>query len=163
MFYINIFFIYSFLGFLFENIVKFIANTNFNSGILYGPWTFIYALAIFAIMFIDKGLKKLKLDKWQEIVLFYGCATVIMGLIEFSGGMIIEKVMHRVYWDYTNLKFNLGHYVALEILVCWGFFATVVNYLLVPIINKFAKKIPKVVTVILIILFTLDVMATIAN
>ncbi len=163
MFYVNIFFIYSFLGFLFENIVRFVTNSNFNSGILYGPWTFIYAIAIFVLMFLDKQIKKLKFDKWAEIVLFYGIATIVMGLIEFSGGMIIEKVMHRVYWDYTNLKFNLGHYVALEILVCWGFFATIVNYLVVPIINKFARKIPSFVSVILIILFCLDIVATIVN
>ncbi len=163
MFYINIFFIYSFLGFIFENIVNLFTHAHFNSGILYGPWTFIYAFAIFAMMIINKILKKFKLDKWAEIFLFYICATVIMTLIEFTGGMLIEILFHRVFWDYTNLKFNIGHYIALEISFCWGFFATIVNYLLRPLLEKFAKKIPKFVTILLVIFFVIDIFVSLAN
>ena len=42
MYYINLFFIYSLLGFLFENFLNIITNATFNSGVLYVPWTFIY-------------------------------------------------------------------------------------------------------------------------
>ncbi len=163
MFYINTFFIYSILGFIFENIMSFIGHSHFYSGILYGPWTFIYAFAIFALMFLDKKLKNLKLDKWLEIFLFYIGSTIIMTMIEFSGGMLIEKLFHRVYWDYTNLKFNFGHYIALEVSLGWGLFATIVNYLLRPLIDKFIKKIPKFVTIILMIFFILDVVVSLLN
>ena len=115
MFYINVFFVYSFLGFIFENIVNIFTHAHFRSGLLYGPWTFIYGFSIYPLMIIDKILKKLKLDKWLEIALFYVCATIGMTLIELSGGLLIEKLFHRVFWDYTNLKYNIGHYIALEI------------------------------------------------
>ncbi len=163
MFYINIFFIYSFLGFIFENVLNIFTHAHFNSGILYGPWTFIYGFAILTIMVVDKGLKKFKLDKWAEIFLFYIWATIFMTFIEFSGGMLIEKLFHRVFWDYTNLKFNIGHYIALEISFCWGFFATLVNYLLRPLLEKLAKKIPKFVTILLIIFFVVDIFVSLAN
>ncbi|MCM1052643.1 MAG: putative ABC transporter permease [Ruminococcus sp.] len=163
MFYINIFFIYSFLGFLFENGLSLVMNTNFNSGVLYGPWTFIYGIAIFVIMIYDKFLKQFKLNKWLEVLLLYLGVTVLMTLIEFSGGMLIEKLFHVVYWDYINLKFNFGHYIALEISLLWGLFATFVNYLLAPIINKLAKKIPVYITIIFIVLFVTDIIITIIN
>ncbi len=163
MFYINIFFIYSFLGFIFENVLNIFTHSHFNSGILYGPWTFIYAFAIFAMMIINKILKKFKLDKWAEIFIFYILATIVMTFIEFSGGFLIEKLFHRVFWDYTNLKFNIGHYIALEISFCWGFFATLVNYILVPWLDKLAHKIPKFVTCLLVIFFVIDIFASLAN
>ncbi len=162
-YYLNIFFIYSILGFFFESSLERFITPTFNSGILYGPWTFIYAIAILVLMFLSKNLKKLKLPKWLEIFIFYILACIFMAFIEYSGGMLIEKIMHRVYWDYTNLKFNYGHYIALEISLLWGFFATVVYYLLFPLIDKIVKKIPKYLTIIFIIFFSLDIIATIIN
>ena len=84
-----------------------------------------------------------------------------MTLIEFSAGNLIEKLFHVVYWDYTNLYFNYGHYIALEVSLLWGLFATFTNYVLAPHLNKLAKKIPKVVTYILIIFFIIDLLIVI--
>ena len=164
MFYLNIFFIYSILGFLFENIIMLISNNHFfNSGVLYGPWAFIYGIAIFILMLLDKLLKEKKLPKWLEIVLYYIGACLLMTLIEFIGGNLIEKIFHVVYWDYTNMAYNFGHYICLEISLFWGLFATLVNYLLTPLIKKFEKKIPWYVTIIITILFIIDIIATIIN
>lgn len=163
MFYINIFFIYSFLGFLFENLFTAIVESNFNSGILYGPWTFIYGFAIFTLMYLNKIIDKFKTKKWFKILVFFLASTVIMSIIEYTGGFLIEKLFHVVYWDYINMKFNFGHYICLEASIFWGVFATLVNYLLRPILEKFARKIPKLVTFIFIILFVVDIVATIIN
>lgn len=163
MYYINIFFIYSFLGFLFENALSLFTNTNFNSGVLYGPWTFIYGIAIFLIMMVNRFLRQYKLNRWLEVILFYIGVTSLMTLVEFSGGMLIEKLFHRVYWDYTNLRFNYGNYIALEISLLWGLFATIIKYIVTPHIIKFAKKIPKFVTVIITGLFLIDVIASLMS
>lgn len=163
-YYINIFFIYSILGFLFESILMMISGNHFfNSGVLYGPWAFIYGIAIFILMILDKFLKERKLPKWSEIVLFYIGATLLMTLIEFIGGNLIEKIFHLVYWDYTNMTNNFGNYICLEISLFWGLFATLVNYLLTPIVKKIARKIPGYITILLIVLFIADIIATIIN
>lgn len=163
MFYVNIFFIYSFLGFLFESIFSLIIKSHFNSGILYGPWTFIYAFGIFAIMGFNKLLEKKKLKKWLEVIIFFIFASVAMSFIEFCGGMIIEKWFHKVYWDYTNMKFNIGHYICLEASFFWGVFATFINYVVAPKLEKFAKTVPWYVTIVFVILFILDIIMTIIN
>lgn len=160
MYYYNIFFIYSVLGFLFENLVNVITRSNFNSGVLYGPWTFIYGFAIFAILVINKFLRQYKLKKWIEVLIFYVCATVVMTLIEFTGGMLIEKIFDKVYWDYTHMTFNYGHYICLEVSLLWGLFATVINYLVTPHLLRLAKKIPWYFTVVAIIIFVVDVIVT---
>ena len=161
MFYINVFFIYSFLGFLFENFFAFVSNSNFNSGVLYGPWTFIYGIAIFILMALNRFLNKyIKNNNWLKVFLFFIGATIFMTLIEFSGGMLIEMFFHVVYWDYTNLALNYGYYISLETSLGWGLFATFVNYLLTPFLSIFAKKIPWYVTILFITLFLVDIFIT---
>lgn len=162
--YLNIFFIYSILGFLFESALIMISKNHFfNSGVLYGPWAFIYGIAIFFIIALNKYLRKRNLPKWLEIVLFYISACILMTLIEFIGGNLIEKIFHVIYWDYTNMNNHFGHYICLEISLFWGLFASLVNYLLTPIINKLEAKIPWYITIILLIFFIIDVIATIVN
>ena len=127
MYYINIFFIFSFIGFLFENVLNIFTNDTFNSGILYGPWTFIYGIGALLIVVVNKFLNQYRLKKVKEIILFYLIVTILMTLVEFSGGMLIENIFHRVYWDYTNMRFNYGKYICLEVSLVWGLMATLIN------------------------------------
>ena len=57
----------------------------------------------------------------------------------------------------------VSSYICLEFSLLWGLFATFVNYLIVPHLNKLAKKIPKSITIILVLLFIIDIIATIIN
>ena len=163
MYYVNIFFIFSFIGFLFENVLNIFTNDNFNSGVLYGPWTFIYGIGVLLMVIVYKFLQQYHLKKWKEVVLFYIIITIVMTLVEFSGGMLIETIFHRTYWDYTNMRFNYGKYICLEVSLAWGLLATFITYLVLPFINKLEKKIPWFVSVGLIILFIVDIIFTLIN
>lgn len=163
MYYVNIFFIFSFIGFLFENVLNIFTNDNFNSGVLYGPWTFIYGIGVLLMVIVYKFLQQYHLKKWKEVVLFYIIITIVMTLVEFAGGMLIETIFHRTYWDYTNMRFNYGKYICLEVSLAWGLLATFITYLVLPFINKIEKKIPWFVSVGLIILFIVDIIFTLIN
>ena len=163
MYYVNIFFIFSFIGFLFENVLNIFTNDNFNSGVLYGPWTFIYGIGVLLMVIVYKFLQQFHLKKWKEVVLFYIIITIVMTLVEFAGGMLIETIFHRTYWDYTNMRFNYGKYICLEVSLAWGLLSTFITYLVLPFINKIEKKIPWFVSVGLIILFIVDIIFTLIN
>ena len=163
MYYVNVFFVFSFLGFLFENVLNIFTNDNFNSGILYGPWTFIYGIGALLIVFLNKFLAQYPMKKWKKVILFYLGITILMTLVEIGGGMLIETIFHRTYWDYTNMRFNYGKYICLEVSLAWGVLATLVNYFLLPPINRFVKKIPKLVSLIFIVLFIVDIVLTLIN
>ena len=163
MYYVNIFFIFSFIGFLFENVLNIFTNDNFNSGVLYGPWTFIYGIGVLLMVIVYKFLAQYHLKKWKEVVLFYIIITIVMTLVEFAGGMLIETIFHRTYWDYTNMRFNYGKYICLEVSLAWGLLSTLITYLVLPFINKIEKKIPWFVSVGLIILFVMDIIFTLIN
>src|SRR5699024_6278427 len=140
MYYVNVFFIFSFIGFLFENLLNIFTNDTFNSGILYGPWTFIYGIGVLLMVIVYKFLQQFHLKKWKEVVLFYIIITIVMTLVEFSGGMLIETIFHRTYWNYTNMRFNYGKYICLEVSLAWGLLSTLITYLVLPFINKLEKK-----------------------
>lgn len=163
VYYVNMFFIFSFLGFLFENLLNVFTNANFNSGILYGPWTFIYGIGVLLIIVVRKFLAQYKMKKIIEIGIFYLIITILMAIVEFCGGMLIEAIFHRTYWDYTNMRFNFGKYICLEVSLSWGVLATLINYLVLPFINKFEKKIPLGVTISFAILFIIDIICTLIN
>lgn len=77
--------------------------------------------------------------------------------------MLIEKIFHAVYWDYIKMKFNFGFYICLEVSLVWGLFATFINYIVKDKINALAKKIPKFITIITLILFITDCLITFIN
>ena len=157
MYYVNIFFIFSVLGFLFENFLNIFTNDNFNSGILFGPWTFIYGFGAFLIIILNKFLNQYHMKKWKQVFICYVGITILMTLVEFIGGNLIEILFHRTYWDYTNMRFNYGKYICLEVSLLWGILATLINYFVFPWINKFEKKIPIWVSIGFIILFSIDI------
>ena len=163
MYYVNIFFVFSLVGFLFENFINIFFNDNFNSGILYGPWTFIYGIGVLLVVVLNKFLAQYHLKKWKEVIIFYIGITILMTIVEFSGGMLIETIFHRTYWDYTNMRFNYGKYICLEVSLLWGLLATVINYFVLPWVNNVVKKIPFWVSIIFIVLFILDIVFTLIN
>lgn len=155
--FINLFFMYSILGYTLESLSSLITNPGFNSGMLRGPWTPIYGIAILIIYFINKKLEKLNLKKWQKVILFFIIITTLLTLLEFICGNLIYIFLNKTYWDYTNFKFNLGKFITLEISLIWGVGATLVNYLLLSKSIMIAKKIPKFITILLSLLFIGDI------
>ena len=160
MYYVNLFFIFSVLGFLFENFLNIFTNDNFNSGILYGPWTFIYGIGAFLIIFWGRFLRQYHLKKWKEVILYYLGITILMTLVEFSGGNLIEILFHRTYWDYTNMTFNYGKYICLEVSLVWGLLATLIYYFVLPWLNKLEKKMPIWLTIGFVILFFVNIVCS---
>ena len=158
MYYINYFFIFSIIGHLIETIFV----SNFTSGILYGWWTPIYGIGTVIILLIGKMINKIKLkDKLIfKIIITYLISMIILSLIELIGGSLIKFIFNQELWNYEKHKYNIGPYISLEMANIWGIASIIVIYVLKPIFDKIEKKIPKVITNILIFLFTLDIIIT---
>lgn len=161
MYYLNCFFLYSIVGFLFEHLVYFFMNRHGDSGILYGPWTPVYGIGIIIIIltsnFIFKNLHTSKL--FQTFIIFVA-VIVLLTTIELIGGVLIEKIFKITFWDYSNLKFHIGKYISLEISLAWGFLSIFVIYVIKPLFDKMIVKIPSWLTFLLLTLFLIDIAAT---
>ena len=164
MYYINCFFIYSIIGFIFENVVGIITNNNFNSGILYGPITPIYGFGVILILIISKYLfLHLHMPRWKETIISFFILIIVLTGLEFLGGIVIEKIFGIVFWDYSDFKFNIGKYISLEISFLWGILSIFIIYIIHPLLDNFIRKIPRLITFIAIFIVIVDLTITIIN
>lgn len=156
-YYINNFLIYSIFGFIFETLMKTFFFPNMNNGFLFGPWIPIYGFGVCIIIAIMRFVfNRIKVKRFVKIILVFLISTVTLTVLEFIGGHLIELVTGKVFWDYSKLKFNIGHYIALEISLVWGIMSLVVIYLLKPLTDKLVKKIPSIITYSVFVIFLVD-------
>ena len=164
MYYINIFFFYSIIGYLLETLGAFILNNGFESGILYGPITPIYGIGALVIMYLsEKVFKNLHLNKIVETIILFILVTIILTILEFLAGITIEKLFNIVFWDYSNHKYHLGKYISLTMSLIWGGISIIFTFIIKPLFDKFILKIPKYITIILSFLFIIDIIITIKS
>lgn len=164
MFYINFFLFFSIFGYLFETICSYIFKSGFNSGILYGPWTPLYGFGVIIIMLLsNKIFESLHLNKVVETIVVFVVITIVLTVLEWLGGVLIEKLFHITFWDYSNYKFHIGKYISLEMSLLWGVGGIILIYLVIPFVCEFIKKIPFFITMILSSLFIIDFIVTTIN
>ena len=164
MYYLDMFFICSMLGYVMETFFKLFFFKSMNNGILFGPWIPIYGFGAIIIVFITdyvfkkSGLSRLKRE--VKIIITVLLSVLILTFMEWSAGNLIELLWGKVFWDYSDLKYNFGHYIALEISLVWGVFILIFMYGLRPLIDKFIKKIPRFISYLVLVLFIIDCIIT---
>ena len=156
MYYLNYFFIFSIIGHIIESFIYY----NGNSGILLGWWTPIYGIGVVIILLINNLISKIKTNKIIRILILFITSAILLSIIEAIGGYLIEWIFNYSFWDYSDYKFNIGKYMALEMGIIWGL-CSIIVYFIKPFFDKIISKIPKYFTYILIILFILDLFFTI--
>lgn len=154
MYNINIFLFYSIFGNIFERILMYFRHTEYVSGFMGTIFTPIYGIAVLVILFIHK---KVKINnKFFKILLEFLIYVVALTILEFMGGILIEKVFNKVYWNYSNFKYNFGKYICLEVSMLWGVLSLGIIYFIHPLFKKIEPRIPKFVTIGLSIFFIIN-------
>lgn len=159
IYYLNIFFIFSIIGHIIENLIY----KHVDSGILYGFWTPIYGIGVLLILLINHLLKKFNINKYIYPIILFIISAIFLSTLEYISGTIIENLYGRIFWDYSYQKFHIGKYTSLTMCLIWGLSSILIIYILKPILDKIIKKIPKFITYILVFLFIIDVIVTITN
>lgn len=153
MYYIKTFFVFSILGHFIENFFY----TTKDSGILYGWWTPVYGIGVvITISLFNLINKNFKLNNVYKFIISFFIGAIILSFLELISGILIEKLLHITFWDYSNQKFNIGRYTSLTMSLIWGLSSLTVIYVLKPLIDKYIQKISNIVTYILITLFVID-------
>lgn len=140
-YYINNFIVYSILGFIIETTMKYLFNPSMQNGTLYGPWVPIYGIGTCLIIIIERLVfNRFKVNKTIKIISVFLISIIILTGLEFITGNIVELLTDKVLWDYSKMKFNIGHYISLEIALVWGIASLVIIYIIKPITDNFIKK-----------------------
>ena len=152
---ITFFFIYSFLGWVWESCYVSIKSHRWvNRGFLRMPMLPLYGSGA-TIMLL------LTLPFPGNYVLQYCLGVIGPTILEYFTGWAMEKLFKMRYWDYSNQRFNIKGYICLTSSIAWGFFTLLMTYVLHPPIEHFVlNKIPPVVDYVVIavvgVLFVLD-------
>lgn len=131
-----------------------------DSGIFFSYWTPIYGIGTIIILLINKWINKFNVHKILKVLYLFLFSSIILSIIEALGGYLIKWIFDIELWNYTNYRFNIGRYTALEMSIIWGLSSILLIYFIKPISDKFVKHIPKLVTYILIGLFIIDIVVT---
>lgn len=109
-----LFLIYSFIGWCIEVCHAAIHRRQFiNRGFINSPLCPIYGFgaALFALFLPELS--------GRPFFLFLG-GMVLATVLEYSTGMLMEKIFHKKLWDYSQIRYNIGGYVCLRYSLLWG-------------------------------------------
>ena len=157
MYYLNTFYVYSVFGFILESTIYKILDSNRHSGIFYGPITPIYGIGVLIILLLYNLIyKKIKVNNYLKPILLFISSILLLTLIEWIGGHLINMLFNVDLWDYSNKNFNFGKYNCLETSLYWGVLSIVFVYVIKPFLDRFINRIPKLATIIFTVCFIID-------
>lgn len=154
------YFIGCFIGYIIETLLKIFFFQSMNNGVLYGPWIPLYGFGFLIIIFISSILTKIKASKLVKAILLFFFLFFIITILEEIGGLLIQAFFHKTFWSYKKLKFNIGPYISLEMSLLWSILGLGYTFYFRPFLDLFIKKIPKVVTLGILILHIIDIVFT---
>ncbi len=130
------FIVYSIAGWILESIYKSILEKKpINSGFMFGPYCPIYGFGAIIMIALLQNIK-------SDITLLFIVSFVVLTLWEYAVGVILEKVYHTKYWDYSNNRININGRVCLLNSVYWGILGVIFTRVIHPQVAKLTLLIP---------------------
>ena len=151
-----LFFIGAFLGDITETIFCRITAGYWmsRSSVVWGDFSIVWGLAIAAVTAL---LYKYR-NRSQQFLFWMG--TFLGGAYEYICSVFTEIVFGTVFWDYSDIPFNLGGRINLLYCFFWGFAAVAWFKIFYPPVSRLIEKIPvkigKIITWLLIIFMLAD-------
>ena len=158
---LNIFLFYSIFGNIFERILMYFINRTYVSGFMGTIFTPVYGVAVLIILFVHKRIKMK--NKFLKILVEFFIYFILLSILEFISGFLIEKIFNKVYWNYDSFKYNLGKYICLEVSLLWGVMSLIILYLIHPLFKKIGTHIPNFVTIGFSIFFIINLIFTLID
>lgn len=152
----GLFFIGSFLGDLVETIFCYVRSGVLmsRSSVVYGPFSIVWG---FGCALLTAFLYKYR-EKSDRYIFVYG--TVLGGAYEYICSVLSELVFGTVFWDYSEIPFNLGGRINLLYCFFWGIAAVVWLKILYPILSSWIEKLPvrtgTVLTRVMVVFMTVN-------
>ena len=126
---------YSFLGWVMESIFRSISERKIiNTGFLKGPFCPIYGVgAIIMLLFLKRFS--------DNLAVLFIVSVVVLTIWEYLVGVLLEKLFHTKYWDYSKNKFNFQGRICLTNSIFWGVLGVVFVKYIHPAIENLIEKI----------------------
>ena len=151
---ISFFIIYCLFGWIWETCYVSIKEKKFvNRGFMHGPWIPIYGSGAMIILLSTIPVKH---NLWLLYIFGMLGATVL----ELFTGILMEKLFHVRYWDYTKCFCNFKGYICLKSSLFWGLLSVLLIKFIHNPIENLVLRIPggirQIITLILMAVFIYD-------
>lgn len=116
-----LFTVFAFIGWIIESVfVSILEKKIVNTGFLHGFFCPIYGfggiLIIIAFEYIMSIFSNIYLGNFAGII----ASILLVTILEYITGYMLEKVFHCKWWDYSNDFANLHGYICLKNSLIWG-------------------------------------------
>lgn len=127
---INWFYIYSFLGWLWESsYVSFKEKKLVNRGFVTGPVCTIYGFGAVIVYLILKPIS-------GNIILLYLGGVIVPTILEYATAVLMETLFHTSWWDYSKNKYNFQGRICLGASLGWGAFSVILFSVFQPFVER---------------------------
>ena len=107
------FFVYGVLGWCGEVAFAAIKERRFvNRGFLNGPLCPIYGIGVVCVV---QALE----PYIHNVFILYAMSVVLTTVLEFATGVLLEKIFHHRWWDYSGMPFNIMGQICLPYSLLW--------------------------------------------
>ena len=146
---INWFYIYSFLGWLWESCyVSAKEKKLVNRGFVTGPLCTIYGFGAVIVYLILKPIS-------GNILILYLGGVVVPTILEYVTAVLMETIFHTSWWDYSKNKYNFQGRICLGASLGWGVFSVILFYVFQPIVEGIVSLYSMATGVLLVRIVTL--------
>ena len=137
-----LFFIYGFAGWILETVYATIRHRSFsNRGIINGPFCVTYGVGAILVT--------VTLQELTGVWLFV-CSMIYTAVVEWVGGHLSERLLHRRLWNYENVRGNMDGYICIPASLLWG----ALGYVIIRWGNEFFVQLirmaPHILTVVIL-------------
>ena len=151
------FILYSILGWIFETAYKSVISLKWdNRGMLIGPYCPIYGVGALLDLLLCDGLPKSAVF----FVAMFGSAV-----LEYITSYATERLFNAVWWDYSEIPFNIKGRVCLPCSIGFGAAGLLLLYGLHPYMERLTNAVPlywqEIIALFMMAVFASDCMLTV--
>ncbi len=169
VFYCLSFFIYSTIGWFAESCYCSVKPKKWvNRGFLYGPLCPIYGSGAVLLSVALGRFSKLPLYRhgfnFTPLLIFF-LGALLADVLEYLTSLLMEKLFHARWWDYSGKRFNLQGRICLTHTLYWGGAALIYLYCIDPVVSSLLHLLTpfvrSLITGIILFVFLIDLILTI--
>ncbi len=135
---------YSFLGWMMETIFASINERKFiNRGFLTGFFCPLYGFgAVLAVLSSKWASTVFENNNITSLVISILLAIILVTVLEYLTGFILEKIFNCKWWDYNSNFANIHGYICLKYSLLWGLLALLLLQVVHPVISELVFAMP---------------------
>jgi uncharacterized membrane protein len=140
------FIFYSYIGWIIEELYNLaVTKKSKKEGFLIGPFKPMYGITGTILILYNQMLG---INGIPFILLCFLIPTTV----EYISGYMLKHIFNKVYWDYSDFKYNIHGFVTLKFSLYWTLLSFIGVYFLQPTIYSIYRELENSLTIVVCIL-----------